>query len=165
VPTELELIRLLSHRIHRGKLPPPFDRIFHNLRILDYHLEELYGISLTPSLPPPNPRLILFLSLSLTYKEDAEHHYKEDAERCKEDAAPGDKNRGWCARPGAAGGRPRAATRTCVGREGGAASSPGAGRGVQTHGQLAAAAAIVGDFFCFLISEIEMHVVWIASIL
>jgi len=40
---------------------------------------------------------------------------------------------------------------------------------VQTHGQLAAAAAIVGDFFffflTFLISEIEMYVVWIASIL
>ena len=58
VPTELELIHLLSHRIHCGKLPPPFDRIFHNLRILDYHPEELYGISLTPSLPPPNPLLI-----------------------------------------------------------------------------------------------------------
>ena len=63
VPTELELIHLLSHWIHRGKLPPPFDRIFHNLRILDYHPEELYGISLTPSLPPLNPLLILFLSL------------------------------------------------------------------------------------------------------
>ena len=41
--------------------------------------------------------------------------------------------------------------------------------GVQTHGQLAAAAAIVGDFFFFFltfqISEIEMYVVWIASIL
>ena len=63
VPTELELIHLLSHRIHRGKLPPLFDCIFHNLRILDYHPEELYGISPTPSLPPPNPLLILFLSL------------------------------------------------------------------------------------------------------
>ena len=124
--TELELIRLLSHQIHRGKLPPPFDRIFHNLRILDYHPEELYGISVTPSLPPPEPSPdFISLSLSLTYKEDAEHHYKEDAERYKEDAAPGDKNRGWCARPGAAGGRPRAAARTYGGREGRAASSPG----------------------------------------
>ena len=49
------------------------------------------------------------------------------------------------------------------------AAAVGAGRGVQTHGQLAAAAAIVRDFFfsflTFLISEIEMYVVWIASIL
>ena len=49
------------------------------------------------------------------------------------------------------------------------AAAAGAGRGVQTHGQLAAAAAIVRDFFfsflTFLISEIEMYVVWIASIL
>ena len=49
------------------------------------------------------------------------------------------------------------------------AVAAGASHGVQTHGQLAAAAAIVGDFFffflTFLISEIEMYVVWIASIL
>ncbi|RLM93366.1 hypothetical protein C2845_PM08G01200 [Panicum miliaceum] len=51
VPTQLELIYLLSDRIHRGKLPPGFDRIFHNLRILDYHPEELYGQSDPCNLP------------------------------------------------------------------------------------------------------------------
>ncbi|KAG2586114.1 hypothetical protein PVAP13_5NG022100 [Panicum virgatum] len=76
VPTELELIRLLSHRIHRGKLPPSFDRIFHNLRILDYHPEELYE----------------------RYKEDAEHHYiyffsrREFQKKGAGGAAPGDKD-------------------------------------------------------------------------
>ena len=142
VPTSLELISILSDQIRGRALPPPLHTIFHDVRILDYHPEELYGINLTPSLPPPEPSPD-FISLSLTYKEDAEHHYKEDAERYKEDAAPGDKNRGWCAWPRAADGRPRAATRTCGGREGGAASSLGASRGVQTHGQLAAATATV----------------------
>jgi hypothetical protein len=81
VPTELELIHLLSHQIHHGKLPPPFDRIFHNLRILDYHPEEHYGISPTPSLPPPEPSPDLtFLSLSLSDVEP------------EGSAAPGDKN-------------------------------------------------------------------------
>ena len=115
MPTELELIHLLSHRIHRGKLPPLFDRIFHNLRILDYHPEELYGISLTPSLPPPEPSPD-FISLSLTYKEDAEHHYKEDAERYKEDAAPGDKNRGQGRRVEGLGRRPEPAVAAKEGR-------------------------------------------------
>ena len=55
VPTELELIHLLSHRIHRGKLPPPFDRIFHDLRIRDYHPEELYGQSDDPTHLFSNP--------------------------------------------------------------------------------------------------------------
>ncbi|PUZ58718.1 hypothetical protein GQ55_5G530300 [Panicum hallii var. hallii] len=76
VPTQLELIYLLSDRIHRGKLPPAFDRIFHKLRILDYHPEELYEM----------------------YREDAQHLYiyffswREFQKKGAGGAAPGDKD-------------------------------------------------------------------------
>ncbi|CAL4959035.1 unnamed protein product [Urochloa decumbens] len=54
VPTPLELVSLLSGKIHGGgKLLPPLDSIFHDVPILHYHPEELYDM----------------------YKDDAEHRY------------------------------------------------------------------------------------------
>ena len=47
VPTSLELISILSDQIRGRALPPPLHTIFHDVRILDYHPEELYGISLS----------------------------------------------------------------------------------------------------------------------
>ncbi|KAG2549133.1 hypothetical protein PVAP13_9KG171800 [Panicum virgatum] len=42
VPTSLELISILSDQIRGRALPPPLHTIFHDVRILDYHPEELY---------------------------------------------------------------------------------------------------------------------------
>ncbi|RLN38858.1 hypothetical protein C2845_PM01G42940 [Panicum miliaceum] len=42
VPTSLELISILSDQIRGCTLPPPLHTIFHDVRILDYHPEELY---------------------------------------------------------------------------------------------------------------------------
>ncbi|CAO2161606.1 unnamed protein product [Urochloa humidicola] len=54
VPTPLELVSLLSDQIHnRSELLPPFDSIFHDVPILNYHPEELYE----------------------RYKDDAEYRY------------------------------------------------------------------------------------------
>ena len=68
VPTSLELISILSDQIRGRALPPPLHTIFHDVRILDYHPEELYGQSDDPahlfsnpfgsSSSPPNPLLI-----------------------------------------------------------------------------------------------------------
>lgn len=43
VPTHLELITILSHKIHGRPLHPKVDRIFHELSILNHHPEELHG--------------------------------------------------------------------------------------------------------------------------
>ncbi|CAN6305221.1 unnamed protein product [Urochloa humidicola] len=53
VPTPLELLSLLSIRVHGQPLPPPHDAIFHDISILGYHPEELYE----------------------RYKDGAEHRY------------------------------------------------------------------------------------------
>ncbi|CAN6293596.1 unnamed protein product [Urochloa humidicola] len=53
VPTPLELLSLLSIRVHGHALPPPHDTIFHDIPILGYHPEQLYE----------------------KYKDDAEHRY------------------------------------------------------------------------------------------
>ncbi|XP_025791727.1 NAC domain-containing protein 72-like [Panicum hallii] len=42
VPTSLELISILSDQIRGRTLPPPLHTIFQDVRILDYHPEELY---------------------------------------------------------------------------------------------------------------------------
>ncbi|CAL4916632.1 unnamed protein product [Urochloa decumbens] len=53
VPTPLELLSLLSIRVHGDPLRPPHDSIFHDVPILGYHPEELYE----------------------RYKDNAEHRY------------------------------------------------------------------------------------------
>ncbi|CAL4933370.1 unnamed protein product [Urochloa decumbens] len=53
VPTPLELLSLLSIRVHGNPLRPPHDSIFHDIPILGYHPEELYE----------------------RYKDNAEHRY------------------------------------------------------------------------------------------
>ncbi|RLN22061.1 NAC domain-containing protein 48-like [Panicum miliaceum] len=97
VPTQLELIYLLSDRIRRGKLPPGFDRIFRNLRILDYHPEELYGPihATSPATSSPTP-LLISLSDVRSAIAAAEHVLAESRREFQKQgaggAAPGDKD-------------------------------------------------------------------------
>lgn len=49
VPTQLELLSILSQYIETGgALDPPLHGIFHDIRILNYHPEELHGPSTSP---------------------------------------------------------------------------------------------------------------------
>ncbi|GJM84538.1 hypothetical protein PR202_ga00218 [Eleusine coracana subsp. coracana] len=43
VPDSLEIVQLLADRLSGRPLPPPVAGIFHDIRILDYHPQQLYG--------------------------------------------------------------------------------------------------------------------------